>query len=137
MEVPDEAISPEVGQLLDELRNRGFTTEETRYSWESFGDAIIVLQQGGTVVRLSRDRGQWFIEVAAGEGDWMDPVIWNSFLESVEAPTEAVRFDDQAKMLLGDLPRIRTFGADPGEEAIAKLRSIRKRRWEGRSELGR
>jgi hypothetical protein len=49
-----------------------FTVELTTLS-ENFGDEQHVWEQGGALVRLTRDRGQWWCELSRrGWNDWFD-----------------------------------------------------------------
>jgi hypothetical protein len=133
VEIPADAISPAAHALLDELLRRGFAVVEERYDEDSFGDALVVLERNGTLVRLVRDRGQWFVEVAdAAGGDWFAPVVWHAFLESSMPPLETASFEAQAQLLLADLARIGTANSDLGDQELADLRGWRSRRAEAR-----
>ncbi|MGH7643938.1 MAG: hypothetical protein ACRENX_13190 [Candidatus Dormibacteria bacterium] len=133
MQIPADAFLPPVRALLDELLRRGYAIGEERYDESSFGNALVILKRNDTVVRLVRDRGQWFVEVAgAAEGDWFAPVIWHAFLESSMPPLEATSLDGQAQLLLADLARIETTNSDFSEQDLAGLQTWRSRRAEAR-----
>ena len=117
-DVPAEVIPHEVKALLDDLRRRGYSVIQTNYYETVFGDAIIVLERDTTQIRLSCDRGPWFIEVRSrrltwtrpgwfgASSDWYSPKIWRAFLEASTPPVEIVPFGVQARWLLEDLSRI-------------------------------
>jgi hypothetical protein len=131
--IPADAFLPPVRALLDELLGRGYATGEERYDEDSFGNALVVLERDGTLVRLVRDRGQWFVEVAgAAEGDWFAPVVWHAFLESSMPPLDTTSFDVQAQLILADLGRIETTNSNFSEQDLAGLRAWRSRRAEAR-----
>jgi hypothetical protein len=133
VEVPTDAFLPRVRGLLDELLRRGYAVVEERYDEDSFGNAVVVLERNGTRVRLVRDRGEWFVEVAgASEGDWFAPVVWHAFLESSMPPLGTTSFDGQARLLLADLGRIEATNSDFSERDLAGLRAWRSRRAEAR-----
>lgn len=133
MEIPADAIPSTVQGLLDELLRRGYEIGEDRYDEDVFGNALVVLGRNDTLVRLVRDRGQWFVEVAgATGGDWFTPVVWHAFLESKMPSLEAASFDAQARLVLGNLLRIETVNSDLGEQQLADLRAWRSRRAEAR-----
>lgn len=133
MEIPADVISPAARALLDELGRRGYAIGEERYDEDSFGNGLIVLERNDTLVRLVRDRGQWFVEVAGAAGsDWFAPVVWHAFLESSMPPLETASFDEQSELLLADLDRIETVSDGFGEQELADLRAWRSRRAEAR-----
>jgi hypothetical protein len=97
MEIPADAIPSTVQGLLDELLRRGYEIGEDWYDEDVFGNALVVLGRNDTLVRLIRDRGRWFVEVAgATGGDWFAPVVCRAFLESKMPSLEAASFDVQA-----------------------------------------
>lgn len=133
MGIPADVIPPEAEALADDLQRRGYSVAEERYDEASFGNTLIVLERDTTRVRLVRDRGQWFVEVAGGH-DWFSPVIWRAFLESSMPPVEIVPLAVQARWLLDDLGRIQAIG-DLTEDQLADLNDRRSRRAAARREL--
>jgi hypothetical protein len=133
VEIPADAIPSAVQGLLDDLLRRGYEIGEDRYDEDVFGNALVVLERNDTLVRLVRDRGQWFVEVAgATEGDWFAPVVWHAFLESSMPPLDATSFDGQTQLLLADLGRIETSNSDFSDQDLAGLQAWRSRRAEAR-----
>src|SRR5438067_1243370 len=107
MEIPAHAISSEAQALIDRLQARGYLAIEERYDERRFGDAVVTLKRDSTLIRLVRDRGQWFVEVCGPGGeDWFAPIIWSAFLDSSMPSLETASFDAQARALLDDLGRI-------------------------------
>lgn len=134
MDIPAEVISPGAQALLDDLLGRGYSVGEKRYDNERFGDALIVVGRETTRIRLIRDRGEWFVEVA-GADDWFSPVVWRAFLQSAMPSLEIVPFEAQARWLLEDLDRIEALDRDLTEDQLAGLRTWRSRRAQARREL--
>jgi hypothetical protein len=133
MNVPSDVIPDELNALLDDLQRRGYLVTETRYDEASFGNAIIVLKHDATRIRLVRDRGQWFIEVAAAH-DWFDPMIWRAFLEASEPSVEIIPLAVQAQWLLEDLGQIEVMSGLT-QEQLAALDDLRTRRFAARMAL--
>jgi hypothetical protein len=124
---------PDVEALLHDLKQRGFTVVEERYDEAIFGNFVIVADHGETAVRVIRDRGQLFVEIASAKGDdWFCPVIWRSFLESTEPPVDIVPLGSQVEWLLGHLDSVEAVNHDITETQLADLRSRRSRRAEAR-----
>jgi hypothetical protein len=136
VQIPADAIPQAAQAVLDELIRRGYSITDGRYDENSFGDALVVLERNGTLVRLVRDRGQWFVEVGPAPGDvWFSPVVWHAFLESSMPPLETTSFDAQAQLLLADLARIEMANRNLGEQELAALRGWRSRRAEERRSM--
>lgn len=68
MKIPADVIPPEVRNLLNEIADRGYMPREELYDSESFGNALIILESEDTLIRLTRERGKWLLEVAAEAG---------------------------------------------------------------------
>jgi hypothetical protein len=136
VEIPRDIIPPEVNDLGAELRRRGYFVADERYDDDAFGNALILFERDGTLVRVMRDRGQWFAEVsAAGWNDWFAPIIWRALLGSSMPSLEPTAFADQAQALLDDLDRIEATNRSSDDEQLARLRAWRSRRAEARRAL--
>ncbi len=134
MKIPAEAIPHEVEALLGDLERRGYSVAEKHYDKASLGDTLIILKRDATRIRVDRDRGQWFIEVAAAY-DWFDPMIWRAFLEASTPSVEVILpFAGQARWLLEDLGRIEAM-SNLTKEQLAELDALRSRRAAARLEL--
>lgn len=136
--IPPEAVDPEVLRLANELRDRGYSIVRERYDAASFGDALIVLEFDTSLVRLVRDRGQWFVELSCGGvDDWFAPVAWHNALVGPISPAETLSFSAQAQLLPADLPRIQVAcdTLAPDSQVLEELRSAREHRAAARREM--
>lgn len=136
MTIPPEVVPSDVQALLDELHHRDYLTNRIRYEEGSFGDSVVVLQKDRTFVRLVRDRGQWFIEVAgAPVSDWFSPIVWRALFESSMPSLETASFDAQAELLRVDLSRIEATNERIDDSVLAELRAWRSHRAQARRGL--
>src|SRR4051794_35842130 len=72
--------------LADELAAHGFVVQVGDPDDSAFGNQVAVLTHDRIRVRLVRDRGEWFLEIAAPLTDeWFAPVVWMA-LGSEELP---------------------------------------------------
>lgn len=61
---------------------------------------VLVLQRGRCGVRISADRGEWWIEMGgAAIGDWFDPDIWDACLRDVPVATEPMELEERTKFV--------------------------------------
>jgi len=65
-QIPAEVAS-DIGPLLDQLAELGYQPTDSRYSPESFGNYFVDLVSRDSVLRIVRDRSQYFIESALSE----------------------------------------------------------------------
>jgi hypothetical protein len=137
VQIPADVIPPSTRALLDELLRRGYVIREERYDPDSFGNALVDVERNNTLIRIVRDRSQWFVDVASTMGEQrFSPVIWHAFLTSSIPPFETDLLDTAlAQLLLGDLPRIETATRDFNEQTLADLLAWRSRRAEARQAL--
>lgn len=136
MEVPDNAMTTAVRKLLDELLQAHYGIDEQRYDEAHFGNALIILTRDRTFVRLVRDRGQWFVEIAGGTADdWFAPVVWCAFLDSANPSLETISFDGQVGLLRHDLARIEVANENFDDKMLASLQAWRQRRADARRAL--
>lgn len=119
--------------LLTELVAAGFGLQISDPDDTAFGNQIAVLIHDAVRVRLVRDRGQWFLEIAAPLTDeWFAPVVWMGFLED-ELPDPTRPSPEAEAKFVAD--RWADFGAaDPGS-ALAALHAWQARRAEQRRSL--
>lgn len=75
--------APAVHQTLaDHLIAEGFIVQLGDPDETAFGNQTALLVHDDIRVRFIRDRGQWFLEIAAPLTDeWFAPVIWMAFLD--------------------------------------------------------
>ena len=55
-------IEAEIGDLIEKLCAAGWRPNRSRYSAECFGDWLIELEREGTMVVLTKDKGQYLID---------------------------------------------------------------------------
>jgi hypothetical protein len=135
MPLPSEIVVPEVEALLVALTNRGYRITEERYEPDAFGNALVTLGRDATLIRVVRDRRQWFAEASAdGWGDWFSPVVWNAMLRSSLPSIEVKPLEQQTAMLLDDIEQIEDASGQDGE-TLELLRIWRSRRAEARRNL--
>lgn len=131
MEIPEDTVSPEA--VAADLERRGYSVVEKRCDDAEFGNTLIVFAHNSTRIRLVRDRGRCFVEVA-GAGDWFSPVIWRAFFAARMPAIEAVPFAVQARWLLDDLDRIEAM-SDLSDSQLADLNERRSQRAAARRRL--
>lgn len=125
-----DQIPNELGFLVDWLTRRGFRRTEQQISAE-FGNRFTVLEREKCRVRLVRERGQWWVEVAAPDGHgWFDLDIWRSCLEGGEAPLEASTLREQISYLRRRLSKIKKAVDRNGtvSACLARQGALRTRR---------
>ncbi len=66
-QIPVE-IAADIGPFLSRLAQLGYQPTGSLYSPESFGNYFVDLNSGNAWLRIVRDRGQYFIDVASKEG---------------------------------------------------------------------
>jgi hypothetical protein len=66
-----EKAPQDVAESLDWLEHEGFEVVSERGGpGESFGNLLVVLERSPLAVRITRDRGQWSIELAPGRDEY-------------------------------------------------------------------
>jgi hypothetical protein len=87
--------------LLANLVARGFIVMGDTEDLDRFGNELLLLRRGETRVRFVRDRGQWFVEIAApNSDDWVAPVVWQALLDG-ELPPDRMLSDQEQTNLVG------------------------------------
>lgn len=101
----------DVQATLDWLLANGFDVMSSNGgTGESFGNQAVVLDDGGSVVRLSRDRSEWAIHIQPAE--WDRPYgleLLIGVLKGAQAPISPIWVDSLADILsdmAGDLSRV-------------------------------
>lgn len=129
-------VPNEVALLDARLGARGYRVVSERHDDARFGDAEVVFERERTLVRVVRDRGQWFVEAKATTWDeWFAPTIWRAMLTAAMRSIDAVSFDGQVQLLLDDLDRIEHVTDDPSGTELGELQLWRARRAEARRAL--
>ena len=99
--MPATELPEPLAALAARLQEKGFAVDEQPPS-ESFGDQLITFADERLRVRLTRDRGQWTIEL--GHPTWedvYDPDVWRAALEGAD-PTQPT-LEEQAAYVTGAL----------------------------------
>jgi hypothetical protein len=102
-----------LGALATRLEQEGFTADERPPDRASFGDQVITFAAADLRVLLTRDRGQWSLEL--GHPDWgeaYDADIWRAALEGTD-PTEPTTLEAQAAYVSDRLAALRVAAGDP------------------------
>jgi hypothetical protein len=118
--------------LAATLEAQGFAVDEQPPNRESFGDQLITFEDERLRVRVTRDRGQWTIEL--GHPSWenvYDPDVWRAALEGTD-PTEPSTLEEQAAYVAGALDRLRDAAGDPAlRERLDEIAIARADLWFG------
>lgn len=121
--VPDAVRS-----LVEVLEREGFKT--VREEGGGTVNRVVELGRAGCAVRISADRGEWWVEVGGpGLGDWFDPDVWESCLDGVPVMTEPADLDERVDFVLRRLVDVeRAIAADPAiRTCLDRARSTRAR----------
>jgi hypothetical protein len=77
------ALGPKYAPLFAVLERAGFTCVVDNYRPDVFGNFVVLCSAPSSRVKITNDRGQIFVEVAAPAGPWNDK---ESILESIGIP---------------------------------------------------
>lgn len=99
-------LEPGSADLVDWLLKGGFVVSASRFDEELFGNVLVHLERGNLRVRVTRDRSQWFLDVAGPSGRWYDMELWRASLDGVLPSIELARFEDNASYLKEAMSRI-------------------------------
>jgi hypothetical protein len=131
-----DTVPDEVGAVESHLRDRGYDLVSESRDEASFGDTQMTFERGRTLVRLVRDRGQWFLEATAATwDDWFAPTIWHALLTDSMPTLADAEFAVQGRLLLDDLDQIEAVTGDAAAGQLARLLDWRARRAEARRAL--
>jgi hypothetical protein len=116
--VGDDVAVPELSeveamQVRELVAREQFVREEARAS-SSFGDQLDVWERDGALVRLTRDRGQWWCDLSRrGWSDWFDvDLVAEAFGSKSQSPAD--RIGDVIGKFADDrlLEALRTYRSD-------------------------
>lgn len=86
-----------VSQLTDILQAEGFGIASSfgsgRENW------VIDLRQGACLVRLTVDRGQWWVGIGGSMDALYDPDIWVACLDGVPVAREPTSLEERARFV--------------------------------------
>ena len=119
-------------ELLDWLSSAGFAVAGDDYSEAHFGNQVTDLFRNHSWVRLTRDRGQWWVEMGTRdpESDLFDPAVWWALLRSeTEAGANlSIAADAETlKLVLPEIDRLLTTST-PDWDRLRHLRADRSAR---------
>lgn len=90
----------EVRALANGLSRAGFKVVDELGSGTV--DRRIELRHGNLSIRITADRGEWWIDLgSASFDDWFDPDVWKSCLDSEPIAMEPSEFEDGSAFVLG------------------------------------
>lgn len=93
-------------RLVQELTANGFVPVQIERSLP-FDNLVYELSKDHTIVRISRDRGDWYVEVgAAQKGDYFPIEMWVDFLNGVEPSVNSSSFSAKLAALAAYVGRI-------------------------------
>lgn len=117
-----------ISVLVEVLERKGFET--LREEGDGLVNRVVELGRAGCAVRISADRGDWWIEIGGpGLDDWFDPDVWESCLDGLPVTTEPAELAERVKFVLRRLDELeRAIAADPGLwDCLRRVRSTRAR----------
>lgn len=109
------------------LLARGFELISPKTDDSAFGDSSIVLEGHGLRIRISRDRGQEFVEVASKHhpDEWFDLSLLLQAFGPREMCLELTDLEIEAPLLEGVLPKLEKALAEENWEATyRKLKEL-------------
>ena len=116
--------------LVARLEQAGFAADERPPDRDSFGDQVSTFTAEDLRVRVTRDRGQWAIEL--GHPAWedlYDPDIWRAALEGTD-PTDPSPLAEQAAFVADKLGALRAAARDPAlHERLDEIAVARADLW--------
>ena len=118
-------------ELLAWLTEQGYGITADDRGPSDAGNRSIRLARGTCQATLSRDRGQWYVEVGPADGAGFDINLWEAYLRGEQPQVEPTLFEDDARALRNLLHEIeRTLMLDG--EAVGRLAGLQEWRQEAR-----
>ncbi len=106
-----EKATPDVAALLRWLEGNGFSVSNERGGpGESFGNVLVDFVRRGLVVRITRDRSQWMLDVRPPSGDSFGLHVAVTALDGGEPPVPERR--DTRDPLPNQLPEDVSWAVD-------------------------
>lgn len=111
-----------VAAFVASLEANGFSRSDAQIG-TGFGDRSVELEAATVVVRITSDRGQWFIELGHREwAEWFDPDVWRACLDDEHPPDEPRSLREQSTYVLDGLARITVVGRSNAPDLLPCLR---------------
>lgn len=115
--------------LVERLVNRGFVADVSDPDATAFGNQVAVLSQDNVRLRLVRDRGEWFLEIAAPLTDeWFSPAVWMALLARALPDARRPTPEEEADFVGSSWPVFDPPSQPTSSELLAELRAWRDRR---------
>lgn len=84
--------------LAERLSEDGFTL--TSQEGGGVVNRLLEFQRESCSVRISADRGEWWIEVGGPTiGDWFDPDVWEACLDGVPVQIEPTELEERVEFV--------------------------------------
>ena len=94
-------------ELVDDLRERGFSVLQERFDRAAFGNYLIDLTTSEFTVRVVRERGRWGIEASVPSWkEWMPMSVWRWIYEGGSLPGAFSNFDQDSAWLRGNIDSV-------------------------------
>jgi hypothetical protein len=117
--------------LVDWLQEQGYTRTAEVADVRPSGNRVTRMVRGACQVTVSRDRGQWYVDVGPLDVDGFDMNLWEAYLRDVQPAIEPTPFLDDDRLLRNVLHEIeRTLVLD--DTAVRRLETLRTWRHEAR-----
>lgn len=116
-----------IQSLVAFLKHCGFVATTQR--GEGGVNRLVELKRDQLGVRVTADRGQWWIELgAASGGTWYDPDVWEACLGDTRIRIDPSATADQAEFVRDRWREVAQHVATPSvQECLARKRSTRAR----------
>jgi hypothetical protein len=121
--VTNEELPGALASLREWLEARGF---ERSYELAPLGWLMLGWTKPTAWVRLTNDRGQWFLDMSRPElGEWFEAEIWRALFEA-DRPTDATLSEPQiANIARSVVPRLESL-AEGNESLRLRLMQLRR-----------
>ncbi len=119
--------------LVTKLVAEGFVPQISEPDDTAFGNQIAFFVHDETRLRLVRDRGQWFLEIAVPLTDeWFAPVVWMAFVDHELPGPQRPSPEAEAEFVADRWPE---FGVGDPAATLTALEAWQSRRAEQRRSL--
>lgn len=118
--------------LVAWLQEQGYETVAHDVDGGHPGNRLTRLVRGTCQVTLSRDRGQWFVEVGPSDGEGFEIGVWEACLREQTPSLEPPGFAEESRLLQNLLHEVeRTLVLDAAApQRLAALRDwVQETRW--------
>lgn len=124
----DLSQAPEsIRALVANLDGEGFTVVAEQGTGGV--NRLLVLRRASCDIRITVDRGEWWIELGCSALDWFDPDVWQACLDDVPVHMEPTELDERVAFVLQRWPDVAAALDSPQDFAgcLDRARSTRAR----------